>query len=143
MKNKTKANAVVISFFIAFGILVLVALAVSSATPFCPWPGPENLYLKVQDVSQNNSYFNVSLLIVNQGPSLEKLDKIQMHGTSALTYINGTEIIDPSHISYNFESNDKLQVNLMTPVANYTPNATVGITVYTPQAMYYIETNLP
>jgi len=143
MNNKTKANAVVISFFVAFGMVFLIAMAFSSATPM---PGPvcqENLYLKVPDVSQNGSNFKVSLLIVNQGHSLEKVDKIQLHDTSALTYINGSEIIDPSQMSYTFKSNDTLQINLITPIANYTPNATVGITVYTPQAMYYQEINLP
>ena len=66
-----------------------------------------------------------------------------MHGTSASTYINGTEIIDPSQMSYGFKSGDTLQVNLMAPIANYTTNETVGITVYTPQAMYYQEVLVP
>lgn len=143
MKNKSKANLVVISFSIAFGIVILVAMSISSATPM---PGPvcqENLNLQVQGVSENGSYFNVAFSIVNQGSSLEKVDKIQIHETSALTYINGTEIIDPSHMSYDFKSSDTLQVNLMTPISNYAPNTTVAIVVYTPQAMYYIETNLP
>ena len=104
---------------------------------------PESLYLKVPDVSQNGGYFNVALSIVNQGGRLEKVDEIQLHGTSALTYINGTEIVDPSHMSYNFKSNDIIQINLITPIANYTANETVSITVYTQQAMYYQEVNLP
>ncbi len=143
MNNKSKANVVVISFFIAFAVLILISMAFSGATPA---PGPviqESLNLQVQGVSQNSSYFNVSLSILNQGPSLERLTKIQMHGTSVVTFINGTEIIDPSKMSYGLKSGDTIQVNLMTPIANYTPNATVGITVYTPQAQYYEETNLP
>jgi hypothetical protein len=142
VKDKSKANAIVISFFVAFGILCLVSTVVSSATPSTGL-GEENLYLKVQGVSQNGSYFNVALSILNCGPNLEKADKIQIHETSALTYINGTEIIDPNQMNCYVKSGDTLQVNLMTPIANYTPNATVGITVYTPKAMYYIETNLP
>ena len=143
MKNKSKANAVVISFFIAFGIVILISMAVSSATPS---PGPvqqESLNLQVQGVSQNSCYFNASLSILNQGSRLERLTKIQMHGTSVVTFINGTEIVDPSQMSYSFKTGDTLQVNLITPIANYTPNSTVGIIVYTPQAMYYVETNLP
>ncbi len=143
MDNKSKANVVVISFFIVFAVLILISMAISGATPA---PGPviqESLNLQVQGISQNSGYFNVSLLIVNQGSSLQKLDKIQMHGTSVVTFINGTEIIDPNQMSYGFKSADTLQVNLITPIANYTPNETVAITVYTQQASYYQEINLP
>lgn len=143
MKDKSKANAIVISFFAALGILFLVCAAIPSATPS---PGPvqqENLNLQVQGVSQNGSYFNVSLSILNQGYSSERLKEVQMHGTSALTFINGTEIIDPRQMSYGFKSGDTLQLNLITPIANYTPNETVGIVVCTPQAMYYQETSMP
>jgi len=62
-----------------------------------------------------------------------------MEGTSVLTYINGTEIIDPSQMSYDLNVSSTAQVNLMVPIANCTPNAT--ITVYTPEAMYYQETS--
>jgi hypothetical protein len=115
----------------------------SSATPFFPGPYPENLYLTVHGVSQNSSDYNVSLSILNQGPSLERLDKITLGGKSASTDVNGTVIIDPSQMSYGLKSGDTLQVNLMTPTANYEPNATAAITVYTSQAMYYVETNMP
>ena len=81
--------------------------------------------------------------ILNCGSNLEKLDKIQIHGTSALTSINGTEIIDPNHMNYYVKNGDTLQVNLMTLIANYAPNATVSVIVYTPHVTYYIETNLP
>jgi hypothetical protein len=63
VKNKTKANAVVISFFIAFGMVFLIAMAFSSATPWTGVVIQESLNLQVQGVSQNYSYFNVSLLI--------------------------------------------------------------------------------
>lgn len=142
MKDKSKANAIVISFFVAFGIVCLVSTAISSAT-LSTGLGEENLYLKVQGVSQNGSYFNVALSILNCGSNLEKLDKIQIHGTSALTSINGTEIIDPNHMNYYVKNGDTLQVNLMTLIANYAPNATVSVIVYTPHVTYYIETNLP
>ena len=46
-------------------------------------------------------------------------------------------------MSYGLKIGDTLQVNLIAPIANYTPNATVPIVVYTPQAMYYQETILP
>jgi len=143
VKNKTKANVVVVSFFIALGSVILVAMAFSSATTM---PGPvmqESLYPQVQGVSQNSGYCNVSLSILNTSPSSVTLDKIQMHGTSVATFINGTEIIDPSQMSYGLKSGDPLQVNLIAPIANYTPNATVAIVVYTPQAMYYVEAMLP
>ena len=118
-------------------------MAFSGATPA---PGPviqESLNLQVQGVSQNSSYCNVALSILNTSPSSVRLTKIQMHGTSVVTFINGTEIIDPRQMSFGLKSGDTLQVNLIAPIANYTPNATVGITVYTPQAQYYEETNLP
>ncbi len=143
MNNKSKANVVVISFFIAFAVLILISMAFSGATPA---PGPviqESLNLQVQGVSQNSSYCNVALSILNTSPSSVRLTKIQMHGTSVVTFINGTEIIDPRQMSFGLKSGDTLQVNLIAPIANYTPNATVGITVYTPQAQYYEETNLP
>ena len=59
-----------------------------------------------------------------------------MEGTSVLTYINGTEIIDPSQMSYDLKFNSTAQVNLIVPNANYSPNASIA--VYTPEAMYCI-----
>jgi hypothetical protein len=103
----------------------------------------ESLTLNVQGVSENNGYCNVSLSIHNTSRSSVTLDKIQMHGASVVTFINGTEIIDPSQMSYGLKSDDTLQVNLIAPIANYTPNATVPVAVYTPQAMYYAEAILP
>jgi len=98
-------------------------------------PLPESLDLQVQAVSENSSYSNVSLSILNCGSTSVRLDKIQLEGTSVLTYINGTEIIDPSQMSYNLKIGGTVQVNLIVPIADYSPNAT--ITVYTPEAMYY------
>ena len=100
---------------------------------------PESLALQVQGVSENSSYSNVSFSIVNTGASSVRLDKIQIEGTSVLTYINCTEIIDPSQMSYNLNVSSTAQVNLIVPIANCTPNA--AITVYTPEAMYYQETS--
>ena len=100
---------------------------------------PESLALQVQGVSENSIYSNVSFSILNTGASSVRLDKIQIEGTSVLTYINGTEIIDPSQMSYDLNVSSTAQVNLIVPIANCTPNAT--ITVYTPEAMYSQETS--
>ncbi len=63
-----------------------------------------------------------------------------MEGTSVLTYINGTEIIDPSQMSYDLNVSSTAQVNLIVPIANYTPNAT--ITVYTPEGTYFQDASV-
>lgn len=142
MKNST---AVVICVFVAAGCIVSLGLnqiVVSQNSGMALWIRqgrimPEALSLKVQTVSENSSYCNVALSIVNCSPSSTTLDKIQMEGTSALTFINGTEIINPSQMTYNLRSGGTVQVNLIIPNANYASNA--SITVYTPDAMYYTE----
>jgi len=101
---------------------------------------PESLALQVQGVSENSSYSNVSLSIINSGATLVTLDKIQLDGTSVLTYINGTEIIDPSQMSYDLKLSSTAQVNLIIPIANYAPNATIR--VYTPDAMCYQDASV-
>ena len=138
-------NKIVISsIFVAVCVLCLVVgMAELSAADNSPMaiairegrPLPESLDLQVQAVSENSSYSNVSLSILNCGSTSVRLDKIQLEGTSVLTYINGTEIIDPSQMSYNLKIGGTVQVNLIVPIADYSPNAT--ITVYTPEAMYY------
>jgi hypothetical protein len=147
VKGVKKSNAkkvVISSIFVSVCVLCLVVgMAELSAADNSPMaitiregrPLPESLSLNVQAVSQNSSYSNVSLLIINCGATSLSLYKIQVAGTSVLTYINGTEIIDPSQMSYNLEIGGTMQVNLIVPIANYSPNAT--ITVYTPEAMYY------
>lgn len=135
MKNKSKITIIVISFFVAFSVLIIISMVISSATPATTHCWSESLDLTVQGVSQDSSFSNVSLSIFNCGATSVRLDKIQMEGTSVLTYVNGAEIIDPSQMSYNLNFNSSAQVNLIVPNANYTPDAT--IIVYTPEAMYY------
>lgn len=146
MKKSTAKKVVISSIFVAVCILCLVVgMAELSAVDDSPMaiairegrPLSESLSLKVQGVSENSSYCNVSLSIINCSPSSVELDKIQMEGTSVLTYINGTEIIDPSQMSYNLIVSGTVQVNLIVPISSYTPNA--SITVYTAEAMYYQE----
>ena len=57
-----------------------------------------------------------------------------------LTYINGTEIIDPSQMSYNLNVNNTAQVNLIAPIGNYSSSA--RIEVYTPEGTYYLEASV-
>jgi archaellum component FlaF (FlaF/FlaG flagellin family) len=104
-------------------------------------PLPESLFIQVQGVSENSSYSNVSLSIINEGSTLVTLDKIQMEGKSVLTIIDGTEIADPSQMNYTLEKSATAQVNLILPNANYYLNA--SIVVYTPEAMYYQEAAMP
>ena len=145
MKKSTAKKVVISSIFVAVCILCLVVgMAELSAVDDSPMAIAiregaivESLSLKVQGVSENSSYCNVSLSIINCSPSSVELDKIQMEGTSVLTYINGTEIIDPSQMSYNLIVSGTVQVNLIVPISSYTPNA--SITVYTAEAMYYQE----
>jgi hypothetical protein len=139
-------KVVIASIFVAVCVLCLVvgmaelsttdnslmAIAIREGRPL-----PESLALHVQGVSDNSSYCIVSLSIRNSGATAVRLDKIQMEGTSVLANVNGTEIIDPNQMSYNLKIGGTVQVNLIVPIANYSPNAT--ITVYTQGAMYYYQ----
>jgi hypothetical protein len=152
VKSTTK-KVVFSSIFVAVCVLgVAVSMAEILATDNSPMaiairegrPLPEALFLKVQGVSENDGYCNVSLSIINSGlspvtcePSAVTLDKILMEGTSVLTYINGTEIINPSQMRYTLNVNSTAQVNLIAPILNY--SSTAGIEVDTPEGMYYIE----
>lgn len=139
MVKKSKATNIISICIIAVGVacllFIVIAPQISAITnPPIRMP-PESLSLNVQGVTENNGYCNVSLSIINCGATLVRLDKIQMEGTSVLTYINGAEIINPSQMSYDLNINTTVQVNLIVPMSIYAPNA--SIIVYTPEAMYY------
>jgi hypothetical protein len=112
-----------------------MAIAIRKGRPLL-----EPLALQVQGVPENWSYCNVSFSIVNTSPSSVTLDKIQIEGASVLTYINGTEIICPGQMSYDLNVRSTAQVNLIVPIANYVPNATIS--VYTPEALYYQDASV-
>lgn len=146
MKKVVMKKSVISSIFIAVCIVIVVLgmtqLSAAQNSGMALWIRqgrimPEGLSLEVQGVLENSSYCTVSLSIINVSPNSESLTKIQMKGASVLTFINGTEIVDSSQMSYGFKSGDTLQVKLIVPIANYTSNAT--IIVYTPDAMYYTE----
>ena len=63
------------------------------------WVLPESLNLRVQGISENSGSSNVALSVINCSPYSVTLTKIQMEGTSVLTFINGTEIIDPNQMN--------------------------------------------
>ena len=100
-------------------------------------------------IKLNNSYYNVSVALKSTGETNTALEKFFVYSqTNAsspfvtnnpspdiLVYFNGTAV-NPNQINYNLKSGDNLQANCLIPIAKYSPNTTMSITIYTEQAVY-------
>ncbi len=100
-------------------------------------------------IKLNNGYYNASLTLKSAGEANTILEKFFVYPQTkasdtsvtnktcpdVLVYFNGTAV-NPNQINYNLKNGDKLQANCLIPIAKYTPNTTMSITIYTKQAIY-------
>jgi uncharacterized secreted protein with C-terminal beta-propeller domain len=101
---------------------------------------------KFRGVTKNNDLYNVCLVVVNTSGSADRINKVQIGAipiNETTVYCNGTQQFGTNAISYYLKSGDTLQANIFFPATDQALGATIGVTVYTQQAMYYQETTLP
>jgi hypothetical protein len=89
---------------------------------------------RLQGVTKNDNYYNVSLLFSNQAYN-QTLNNILINPNSqekviGLTaYLNGTAVDSTEPISYTLQQGNSLQVNLVFPCTNFASGTSINIHV--------------
>ena len=138
--DKALAIFVFSSILVAVGILGVTA---SLKETVIPGPFQPSLNLHVQGTTKNDDFYNVSMSITNVIDSTVQITAVHIctaSETDAILYLNNTRLGWENLMRLG--SKDTLQVNFIFPTANNPPGP-IGITTYTPNAMYYIEATLP
>jgi uncharacterized protein (TIGR02588 family) len=114
-------------------------------------PVPESLIIRNQGVTVSNGQYNISYSIKAQESST--IDKILIKQANitdpttsvavnkATIYINGTTIKTTSQLNYQLNSGTNLQLSIIIPCTETSSNQK-SLTIFAPNAMYYVNTVL-
>jgi hypothetical protein len=162
MEKSQKASVCIFIILVAFCLSIFAMYVVNQYDQMHMYhgPGQETVFLDFQSITKSNGYYNISLAINVLAPqSLDKLVIGPMNNTagSIITSkeevnslnmsLNGTAVDTAAdmakQLNYHLNSGDCVQVNFRLPCTEYSSNSTIGVDVFTSQAMYFQEMGLP